>query len=122
MAAPRRTCHPYLLNMFTAEYFRTRLRAEADESGTAYVVEVFLVNGHSHRVRAILDTPQGYVLLEVYQQRGEATKQPMSWDGTPEANAAHETRHVALSYDGIAEVRIDPAVPKTRTLPGFASA
>ena len=51
--------------MFTAEYFRTRLQAEAEAMGTAYVVEVFLVNGHSHRVRAVRDTPQGYVLLEV---------------------------------------------------------
>lgn len=108
--------------MFTAEYFRTRLRAEAEALGSPYVVEVFLVNGHSHRVRAVRDTPQGYVLLEVYQNRADATKQPMSWDETPDTSVAHELRQVALSYDGIAEVRIDPATPRTRTLPGFATA
>jgi hypothetical protein len=108
--------------MFTAEYFRTRLRAEAEAMGSPYVVEVFLVNGHSHRVRSVRDTPQGYVLLEVYQNRADATKQSMHWDETPEPNAAQEIRQVALSYDGIAEVRIDPATPRTRTLPGFATA
>lgn len=108
--------------MFTAEYFRTRLQAEAEALGSPYVVEVFLVNGHSHRVRSVRDTPQGYVLLEVYQNRGDATKQSMHWDGTTEPNATQETRQVALSYDGIAEVRIDPATPRARTLPGFAQA
>ena len=107
--------------MFTAEYFRTRLRAEAEATGGAYVVEVYLINGHSHRVRTIRDTPQGYVLLEVYQQRADPSKQPMSWEGAPESNPSQETRLVALSYDGIAEVRIEPALPRARTLPGFAS-
>jgi hypothetical protein len=108
--------------MFTAEYFRTRLRAEAEALGSPYVVEVFLVNGHSHRVRAIRDTPQGYVLLEVYQNRADPNKQPMHWDETPNADPSNELRQVALSYDGITEVRIDPATPRTRTLPGFAAA
>lgn len=108
--------------MFTAEYFRTRLRQEAEATGSSYVVDVYLTNGHSHRVRAIRDTPQGYVLLEVYQQRGDATQQTMRWDAVPEATTSQESRYVALSYDGIAEVRIDPAVPRARTLPGFASA
>jgi hypothetical protein len=113
--------------MFTAEYFRTQLRREVEATGGEPVVEVYLVNGHSHRIRAVVDVPQGYVVLEVYQLKGNpAVQKPTLRDAArrgdaPQGDAPQDTRRVAIAYESIVEVRIDPASSHLRAQPGFSA-
>jgi hypothetical protein len=114
--------------MFTAEYFRTQLQRDIEALGGEPVVEVYLVNGHSHRVRSVIEMPQGYVMLEVYQSKGDPLLQGTKWGaaattGAPSsaAGGVQETRRVAISYESLVEVRIDPSESHARVRPGFAA-
>jgi len=94
--------------MFTSEYFRSELQREAEGLRRDHVVEVYLANGHAHRLRAVVTVPQGHVVLDVYRQMGDAGQQQPSWrdDANPHG-AAQPTRRIAVGYESIVEVRID---------------
>ena len=106
--------------MFTSEYFRAELQREAEGLGKDHVVEVYLANGQVHRLRGVVNVPQGHVVLDVYRQMGDALLQQPAWrdDANPDG-PAQPTRRIAVGYESIVEVRIDvqtalQAVPPAR--------
>lgn len=103
--------------MFDANYFRTGLSADVEATGGSPVVEVSLVNGHVHRVRSVAEIGQGYVTLLVHVTRGDLSHERPRFG----ADAGGESVRVAIAYDSIAAVLLDPAPDKIRTRPGFAN-
>ena len=94
--------------MLDADYFRTRLAHDVEASGRP-VVEVFLPNGQSHRVRRVLEVADGYVVLESFQLKGDQT--------IPKTNASGDEQEVyraIVPYESIVAVTIDPAAESTQ--------
>jgi hypothetical protein len=102
--------------MFDANYFRTALSADVEATGGSPVVEISLVNGHVHRVRSVADIGQGYVTLIVHVTRGDLSHERPRF-GTDSS----ESVRVAIAYDSIVAVLLDPAPENVRTRPGFAN-
>ena len=109
--------------MFAAEYFQNQLRRNAEAMAGSPVVEIYLVNGHSHRVRSIVEVTDGFVTLDVYQLKGDRSLQQPHWDGgaTEADGSAQETMRTSIAYDSIAEVRFEPATAHVRAQAGFGS-
>jgi hypothetical protein len=103
--------------MFDANYFRSALSREIEAAGGSPVVEVALVNGHVHRLRALLDVADGYVILSTHPAKGDLSHERPRFG----AEATEESLRVAVSYDSIAAVIVDAAPEKVRTRPGFSS-
>jgi hypothetical protein len=83
-----------------------------------YFVEVALLNGHVHRVRAVIEVADGYVILAAHQPKGDLSHERPRFGA---GEHAAESVRVAASYDSIAAVVIDPAPDKVKARPGFAS-
>jgi hypothetical protein len=104
--------------MFDANYFRTALPREIEATGGSPVVEVALLNGHVHRVRAVTEIADGYVVFAAHQSRGDLSHERPRFGA---GENAHDAVRVAVSYDSIAAVAIDPAPDTVKARPGFAS-
>src|SRR4051812_12204798 len=106
-----------MLIMFDAAYFRTTLPKELDAAGAEQTVELHLTGGHGHRVRSVAEVTDGYVVLEVYQHRGELSGTKGRWHGASDASGGEEeTQRAAVSYESIAQIviRTDRAAPGER--------
>lgn len=104
--------------MFDANYFRTALPADVEATGGSPVVELALLNGHVHRVRAVADIGPGYVTLLVHPTRGDLSHERPRFGA---AETPGGSVRVAVAYDSIAAVVLDPAPDMVKTRPGFAS-
>lgn len=104
--------------MFDANYFRTALPADVEATGGSPVVELALLNGHVHRVRAVAEIGPGHVTLLVHPTREYLSHERPRF-GAPESS--HGTVRVAVSYDSIAAVVLDPAPDAVKGRPGFTS-
>jgi hypothetical protein len=104
--------------MFDANYFRTALHADIEAAGGAPVVELSLLNGHVHRVHAVVAVADGYVSLSVHPTRGDLSHERPRYGTT---GLAGESVRVTVSYDSIAAVLFDPAPEQVKARPGFAS-
>jgi hypothetical protein len=103
--------------MFDATYFRTTLKRDVEATGGEPVVEVILLSGHVHRVRAVIDVGEGRVTFEAYQMKGEAAHhRPRYGDG---AAASDELFRAIVSYESIAAVLIDGSPSYVKARPGF---
>ena len=93
--------------MLDSEYFRKRLQDDVDALGGKAIVEVFLTNGRSFRVRSVVSIQQGYVTLEVYKLlTGEIAS--TGWFESNPAQPSDELERAVAPYEAIANVRITP--------------
>jgi hypothetical protein len=123
--ALRHSCHPAIIigvsrralpletrissNVFDKAYFGSILTNQIKAAGNEPTVEVHLVSGQGHRVRAVIDAQDGWVVLETYQRRAELTSRQGRWVGAKETSPADgELHHVAVSYHTISQVVITP--------------
>ncbi|GAC1659084.1 MAG: hypothetical protein NVS4B3_26960 [Gemmatimonadaceae bacterium] len=107
--------------MFDSEYFRTVLQADVDAMGGGAVVEVHLVSGESHRVRAVVSVHGGYVTFESYQTRGDEPRRKPRWkEEIAEGRPPHETERAVIAYESIADVVITGVRPDHTPRIGFA--
>jgi hypothetical protein len=103
--------------MFDANYFRTTLKRDVEATGGEPVVEVILLSGHVHRLRAIIDVAEGRVTFEAYQMTGDlAHHRPRFGDG---AAGPDEVFRAIVSYESIAAVLIDASQSYVKARPGF---
>lgn len=101
--------------MIDAEYFRAELPKQIAAAAETPIVDVFLRNGHTHRVRAVAETAEGYVVLEAFRLAGSHDSQTARWQ-EPAGSAGTElsTFQVTVAYEAIAHVVVD-ATPPTAT-------
>ena len=102
--------------MFDANYFQATLPHDVQAAGGSPVVEVSLLNGHVHRVRSVLQAGQGHVTFAVHQVRGDLSHERPRFG----AGDGDDAVRVAVAYESIAAVMIDPAPDKVKGRPGFA--
>lgn len=105
--------------MFDANYFRTGLPRDVAAAGGQPIVEVQLLGGHAHRVRAVIDVADGYVTLETYQAKGDFAHERPRYTEAPATSGDHETYRTVIAYASIAAVTLDPAPVQARTRTGF---
>ncbi|MEP6494327.1 MAG: hypothetical protein ABJF01_16710 [bacterium] len=106
--------------VFDAGYFTTALPAHVKTAGDGPAVEIHLTQGHVHRVRAILETMPGYVVLEVYRHRIDGSRTGQQWGGPPRDDSSpSDLQRVAVSYESIAAVVITPADDAVSARIGF---
>jgi hypothetical protein len=106
--------------MFDADFFNTRLRHDTDAMGGDPIVEISLLNGHTHRIRSVVDVTSGYVVFEAYHLKGDLAHQRPRF-AEPGATVADDESvfRVSASYESISAVVIDPSVTQVRNRPGF---
>lgn len=103
--------------MLDARYFREQLAHDVASAGDQAVVEVRLLTGQSHRVRAVTAVADGYVTLEHYHRRGEAAIRTADWqDEVFGGTSPHEVDRAVVPYESILDVLVTPgrAVPAPR--------
>jgi len=106
--------------VFDAGYFKTALPAQVQAAGDGPAVEVHLTQGHVHRVRAVLETTPGYVVVEVYRHRIDGSRTGQQWGGPARDDpSASDLQQVSLSYESIAAIVITPAEDLTAARIGF---
>ena len=109
--------------MFDADYFKSQLRRDTDAMGGEPIVEVSLLNGHTHRIRSVVDVRDGYVVLEAYHLKGDLAHQRPRFADADSAAAAPTDEsifRVTVAYESVAAVVIDPSQTQVRARPGFA--
>ena len=122
-AAAPLTASPLLSRMFDANYFSTQLRRDTDAMGGDPIVEVSLLNGHTHRIRSVVDVRDGYVVLEAYHLKGDLAHQRPRFAEADTATAPTTDQsifRVTAAYESISAVVIDPSQSQVRARPGFA--
>jgi hypothetical protein len=107
--------------MFDADYFNTRLRRDTDAMGGDPIVEISLLNGHTHRIRSVVDVTSGYVVFEAYHLKGDlAHQRPRFAQPDTKAGDDESVFRVSATFESISAVVIDPSATQVRTRPGFA--
>jgi len=106
--------------MFDADFFNTRLRRDTDAMGGDPIVEISLLNGHTHRIRSVVEVASGYVVFEAYHLKGDLAHQRPRFAeaGTP-AGADESVFRVSAAFESISAVVIDPSATQVRHRPGF---
>ncbi|MFI5257056.1 MAG: hypothetical protein ACHQRK_07325 [Gemmatimonadales bacterium] len=105
--------------MFDAHYFQKTLPHDVKATGGSPVVEVVLTNGHTHRVRSVLDVADGHLTIEAYLVRADLAHHRPRFGGTE--GEPHEVIRVVVAYEAIASVVLDPSAEQMRVRTGFAS-
>lgn len=86
-------------------------------------VEVSLANGHSYRIRSVVEVRDGYVLLEAYHLKGDLAHQRPRFADVDSAAAPPTDQsifRVTVAYESVSAVVIDPSQTQVRARPGFA--
>jgi hypothetical protein len=105
--------------MIDAEYFRAQLPQQIEAASERPIVEVFLRNGHAHRVRAVVDATPGYVVLEAFHLSGSHASQTSHWQEELAASPEESpTFRVTIAYESIVQVIVDAAPPSAERRPG----
>ena len=107
--------------MFDENYFHTTLPRDVEATGGHPVVEIQLVSGHAHRVRAVLDVGTGYVTLETYLAKGDLVHERPRYGEPHRDGGDNDTFRTVIAYESIAAVVLDPTQTQARVRPGFAS-
>ena len=108
------------MTVFDAKYFRTTLAAQAKAIGGEPTVEVHLINGQSHRIRAVAEVTDGYVVLDVHQRRAETIGSKTHWTGDASSDMSDIMRAV-VSFESIAQVVIVPPEAVSTPRIGFGA-
>ena len=107
--------------MFNEHYFQTTFPRDLDATGTHPQVEIQLLSGHAHRVRAILEISASSVTLETYHAKGDLTHERPRFGDTADDGRQRETYRAVVAYEAIAAVIFDPTTAQARARPGFAN-
>ena len=105
--------------MFNASYFRDMLQRDVQAAGGSPVVELYLVSGHSYRVRTVVDVAENWFTVEAYLVKGDLAHHRPRFGGTD--GEPHEIFRAVVSYESIVSVVFDPAPVQARTRAGFAT-
>jgi hypothetical protein len=108
--------------VFDKKYFDAGLPAHIKAAGPEPTVEVHLSNGQAHRIRSVIETADGYVVLEAYQRRAEITGAKGRWQSSRDSVGANEIHHAIVPYDSISQVVITPTETVEGPRIGFFSA
>lgn len=111
--------------MFDADYFRSRLPRDTGAVTGDPIVEVSLLNGHTHRIRSVVEVTDGYVVLEAFHLKGDLAHQHPRYIGAAESGAGTSatdaaTFRVTVAFESVCAVVIDPTQSQVRARPGFA--
>lgn len=108
--------------MLDARYFRDQLPRDLTTAGERAVLEVRLLGGQSHRVRAVAAIADGYVTLAHYQRRGDDAIRTAEWqDEIFGGTTPHEVDHAVVPYESILDVLITPGRPTPGPRMGFGA-
>ena len=106
--------------MFDAAYFTNALPAHLKSAGDGPAVEIHLSQGHVHRVRAVVETTPGYVVVEAYRHRIDGNRSGQQWGGPPQDDASPaDMLRAVLAYEAIAAIVITPAEDAVAARIGF---
>jgi hypothetical protein len=107
--------------VFDSEYFRTILQADVNAMGGHAVVELYLLNGLTHRLHSVVSVQSGYVTLESHQSRGDdsLTSKPRWKEERGEGKSPLETQRVVVAYESIANIVITATRPTAASRIGF---
>jgi hypothetical protein len=105
--------------MFDADYFHTSLKRDADAMGSEPVIEVQLLNGHTHRVRSVVEVGTGCVTLETFQMKGDFAHQRPHFGAPSSDPSSSDTYRTVIAYESIAAVVFDPSPTHVKASPGF---
>lgn len=104
--------------MFDAPYFKKQLDQHV-AAGGGPLVELVLRNGHTYRVRSVVEVADGFVVLEVYHMKGDISSHRPHWaGGSKTAATAGTTARAAVSYESIVAVLVTPDEVQERNV-GF---
>ena len=107
--------------MIDSEYFRTILQADVDAAGGSAVVELHLVNGRTHVLRAVLSVHSGYATCEAYRDYREQPPRELRWKETAsDGKPPSETYRMVVSYESVTSVTVMAAAPAGAPKIGFA--
>jgi hypothetical protein len=107
--------------MLDARYFRDQLPDDVTAAGEQPTVELRLLTGQVHRVRAIHVVADGYVILERYRIRSEES----GWTSNSAAEqtfgggAAAETERAVVPFESVLDVVVASGRPSAATRIGF---
>ena len=107
--------------MFDEHYFRTTMARDIEATGGHPIVELQLLSGHAHRVRAIVEIGSGSITFETYLARGDLAQERPRFGATEGDSATREVFRTVVAYESIAAVVFDPSPSQARVRPGFAS-
>jgi hypothetical protein len=105
--------------MFDADYFRTTLPRDVEAMGGDPIVEIHMMTGQAHRVRAVIEIGTGTVSFDAYLSKGDLAHHRPRFGATGAATDPHELYRSVLSYESIVAVVLDPSERTVRTQPGF---
>lgn len=109
--------------MLNASYFRDQLPQDVSAAGASAVVEVRMLSGQMHRVRAVTSVSDGYATLECYDLRAAESAWKERWQeqvlGGP---APHGVERVLVPYESIQDVIITVGRATSTPRIGFGSA
>lgn len=95
--------------MIDASYFRDRFRQDVAAVGDVVVVEVRLVNGRLHRVHEFSSIENGYLILEVYDMRGNEVVWKENWqEQVLDGSSGGEVSRAIVPYESIVDVVVLP--------------
>lgn len=105
--------------MIDARYFRDQLPADVAAAGEQVVVEVRMASGHSHRVRAVIATNDGFAVLERYEVHGEEALGHEAWRQQVFGGPAERVERVAVAYEQVSDVVLIPGRAASHSRIGF---
>lgn len=105
--------------MFDASYFKKQLDQHV-AAGGGPLVELMLRNGHTYRMRSVLEVTEGFVVLEIYHMKGDILGHRPHWAGESKSAAAPgTTARAAVSYENIVAILVTPDEVQERNV-GFS--
>lgn len=107
--------------MFDEHYFTTMLGRDVEATGGHPIVEVQLISGHVHRVRAIIETSTGSVTFDAYHAKGDLAHERPRFGEADSHGAPRATFRAVVAYESIVAVILDPSQEQVRARPGFAT-
>jgi hypothetical protein len=106
--------------MIDATYFREQLARDVKAMGDRAVVELRLLGGHVHRVRAVVEVSDGHVTVERFQARGdEETWEGDGWREQVLGAPAKEVERVVVAFESILDVILSQGRASSGSRIGF---
>lgn len=107
--------------MFDEHYFTTMLVRDVEATGGHPIVEIQLISGHAHRVRAIVEAGAGSVTFDAYHAKGDLAHERPRFGETDAQGGPRATFRAVVAYESIVAVILDPSPEQVRARPGFAA-
>lgn len=106
--------------MLDAGYFNTQLAQDLASAGGDAVVELRLLSGQFHRLRAVQSVADGYVVVQAYQLRSDQAGRKDDWsEQTFDGTSEHDLERAIVPYESILDVVVIPARRRGKSTIGF---